>query len=462
MRLPIHVMAAVAALGASAAVAAPRVTIESFAQADDLTVTITYKLSDGPAVVTLGAIDATTSAPVTDAAFTCVSGDVNRQVTSASADEIHTIVWDPAHAMAQLGTDIRNIKPVLTAWPLDDTPDYMVVDLAATSTQRVRYFTSTNALPGGLFGNLAYRTSMLVLRKVPAKGVTWMKGSSTDEQGRNPDAASGTDPEKQYSVTFDDNYYIAIFPMTQGQCYLVGDVNVGASTFCPDGRMFRPMDSVSYNTIRECAYGNNSENATYQYPNGPNPSSFLGLLNNRTGLSFDLPSDAEWEYACRAGWGDNRWGNGAVYDYSKRNSYDVRVPGRYRYNQANTAMTSVEVSSAKKDAWNYSEKVGPTNATAMVGTYAPNDWGIYDMHGNTFEWCLDWYKDDVTDLGGAVCAAGGKTYSNGAKFRVRRGGAWYLPTTYFRSACRYSDPSTSNNASNGFRVKLGAAKRVQD
>ena len=449
-----------AALGAACALAAPQATIESFSQAADLTVTVTYRLTGGPAVVTLGALDSSGN-PVSDAAFSCVQGDVNKEVANTAGEETRTIVWDPAHSAVNLGTAVQEIRPVLTAWPLDDAPDYMVVDLSENSLQRVRYYTSTNALPGGLFGNVAYRTTMLVLRKIPAKGVKWTMGSAETEQGRNPDAASGTDPEKQHAVEFDNNYYIAIFPTTQGQWYFLAGVNNAASTKCPLGRMFRPMDSVSYCMVRECATSSNSENASHQYPNPPHASSFLGILNARTGLSFDLPSDAEWEYACRAGWGDCKWGNGADYEYAKRQQFDARVPGRYRYNQANTALTLLDQSNP--DAWNYTEKIGPENSTAMVGSYAPNDWGVYDMHGNVFEWCLDGYTVDITNLGGAVNTdaqtQSGGTW-NGSKWRVRRGGAWFLPTVYFRSACRYFDPSRSNNASNGFRVKLGAAKNA--
>ena len=422
------------ALASAAANAAPEVQIQSFTQAADRTVTLTYTLA-GRAIVTLSAEVEVNGVwqPLDDAVLWCVSGDVNREVAATSAGEVRKIEWKPDYTKVGASLGTANVRPILTSWPTDDPPDYMVVDLAETSTDRVRYYATTNAFPGGLFDNVAYRTTLLVLRKVPAKGVTWTMGS-VSEDGRNPDAASGTDPEKTHEVVFDSNYWMAIFPTTQGQWAMIKGTERGA-THTEEPRLLRPMDSISYCQVRENT--SKTENSTYQYPAGPHPDSFLGVLRRRTGLDFDLPSDAEWEYACRAGHGEGLWGNGKVYE--NRNSRDDRVPGCYKYNQPTTTAT-----------------------TAPVGSYEPNSWGIYDMHGNVFEWCLDWYKVDITALGGVINTASGNIYnSNGAKMRIRRGGNYGLPVTFLRSACRYWDPSTSDNQANGFRVKLGAAISAQ-
>lgn len=419
-------------LAAASALAVPTATIQSFTQAADRTVTLTYTL-DAPAIVTL-AMEAEVAGawqPLDGAALWNVAGDVNRQVAATGPGEVRTIEWKPDYnkACAPLGS--ASLRPIVTTWPVDDPPDYMVVDLAVQSSARVRYYAATNDLPGGLFDNEAYRTTLLVMRKVPAKGVTWTMGS-VSESGRNPDAGSGNDPEKTHEVAFDSNYWMAIFPTTQGQWAMVMGT-ARSATHIGQPRLLRPMESVCYCDVREST--SQSENAAYQYPNGPCPDSFLGVLRRRSGLDFDLPSDAEWEYACRAGNGEGLWGNGKTYE--NRNSRDDRVPGRYQYNQPTS-----------------------TRTTAPVGSYEPNSWGIYDMHGNVFEWCLDWYKVDITTLGGAVNVAGG-TYSGSVKMRIRRGGSFTLPVAYLRSACRHMDPSTSRNQQNGFRVKLGAAISTQ-
>ena len=428
-----RLVAVALALTSAAAIAAPEVQIQSFAQAADRTVTLTYTLA-GRAIVTLSAEVEVDGAwrPLDDEALWCVSGDVNREVAATAAGEVRTIEWKPDYTKSGTSLGTANIRPILTSWPTDDPPDYMVVDLSETSTDRVRYYTSTNAFPGGLLDNVAYRTTLLVLRKVPARGVTWTMGS-VSESGRNPDAASGTDPEKTHEVAFDSNYYMAIFPTTQGQWAMIKGTGL-SSKHVDEPRLLRPMEQTSYCVVRENT--SHAENSTYQYPAGPHPSSFLGILRSRTQLDFDLPSDAEWEYACRAGNGEGLWGNGKVYE--NRNSRDDRVPGRYQYNQPTSSAT-----------------------TAPVGSYEPNSWGIYDMHGNVFEWCLDWYKADITELNGTVNTTGGTSHTNGAKMRVRRGGSYGLPVRYLRSAVRLPEPSTAISQVDGFRVKLGAAISAQ-
>ena len=86
------------------------------------------------------------------------------------------------------------------------------------------------------------------------------------------------------------------------------------------------------------------------------PNTFVGKIRAKTGLAFDLPTEAQWEYACRAGT-DSNFGNGGDGDN------DSRLMG---------------------------------HAFSDVGLYVPNFWGFYDMHGNIGQWCLDYYSDGYT------------------------------------------------------------------
>ncbi len=81
----------------------------------------------------------------------------------------------------------------------------------------------------------------------------------------------------------------------------------------------------------------------------------------------------------------------------------------------------------------------------IVGSYAPNAWGLYDVHGNVLEWCLDWFADNITTLNGAVNTASGA-------YRVKRGGCWNYAAGPCRSAYRSYGPPASRDSTFGLRV----------
>ena len=137
-------------------------------------------------------------------------------------------------------------------------------------------------------------------------------------------------------------------------------------------------------------------------------SSFMGKLRARTGLDFDLPTEAQWEYACRAGttttyyWGNSMNGNYAWY------------------------------------ADNSSNKTHP------VGLRTANAWEIYDMSGNVWELCLDWYGTLAygTDPKGSFSGTG----------RVKRGGSWNGNTDNCTSSYRYYYTQSDKYSTGGFRI----------
>jgi len=88
---------------------------------------------------------------------------------------------------------------------------------------------------------------------------------------------------------------------------------------------------------------------------------------------------------------------------------------------------------------------GATNGTAVVGSYQANAWGLYDTHGNVWEWCLDW---SAGSLAGGSDPAGSDSGSN----RVRRGGCWGSPASYCRSAFRNHDAPSARSNFIGFRL----------
>ena len=204
----------------------------------------------------------------------------------------------------------------------------------------------------------------------------------------------------------------------------------------------RPVEKVCYNEIRN-ADNTTTANTAYDWPAAPNPYSFLGRLRTKTGIDFDLPSDAQWEFAARAGHGSTMWGDGSAIVNSDKDDNLGRL-GRYAQNGGKV--------SGKEPAQN----CDASNGTAYVGTYQPNSWGIYDMHGNVWEWCLDWYADNITTLDGMLNidpSDSSKTLSGAAgSQRVKRGGGWVYDEGINRPAFRNTENPTTRDKYTGFRL----------
>jgi hypothetical protein len=177
---------------------APSVSDVQMSDNGNGTVSISYALANPPAVVTLDVVDVDGNS-IGEKMLVNVAGDVNRKVTGTSGK----ISWTPPANFPR-----GDYKAKVTAWPMDDTPDYVVFDIASEdSGDHIRYFTSTNLLPGGILDNVAYRSTKLVMRKIRAKGVKWMMGS-TSADGHISEGSA------QHEVTLSSNYYMAVFPLT--------------------------------------------------------------------------------------------------------------------------------------------------------------------------------------------------------------------------------------------------------
>jgi len=252
-----------------------------------------------------------------------------------------------------------------------------VVDLSAGADASSYPVTELDAMLAGGFNTDEYKTTKLVLRRIDPG--TFMMGGS-------------------YQTTLTKPYYIGVFEVTQKQYELVTGSN--PSDYKGDKR---PVERVWWNTIR-------GSSDTYNWPDSSavDANSFMGRLRARTGLEFDLPTEAQWEYACRAG-------TTSGYNNGGSTANDLNQLGRYRDNRSDG-------------------KGGYTDAHTTVGSYQPNAWGLYDMHGNAWEWCLDWYgslTDGVTDPGGPS--------SGSRSFRVVRGGSWSSFANYCSSSYRDYD-----------------------
>jgi formylglycine-generating enzyme required for sulfatase activity len=254
---------------------------------------------------------------------------------------------------------------------------------------------------------------------VRINGGTFMMGSPAGEPERKGD-------EVQHQVTV-SSFYMGKYEVTQKEYQEVMGTN--PSYFKGDNL---PVERVSwYDAVEYCNKRSQKEGLTPAYTinknqSDPNNKNSVDTIKwtvtwNKNANGYRLPTEAEWEYACRAGTttpfstGDNITTSQANYDGD--NPYNNNAKGIYR------------------------EK------TTTVGSFAPNGWGLYDMHGNVFEWCWDWY---------GTYSSGAQTNSVGAvfgSFRVARGGCWLLVALGARSSYRggAANPILEENTV-GFRL----------
>ena len=217
----------------------------------------------------------------------------------------------------------------------------------------------------------------------PLSGMTFVKIPGGSFQMGSNDGDSNEKPVHKVTIR---PFYMMTTEVTQGMWKKVMGNN--PSNFKGDNL---PVERVSWNDCQ----------------------AFLKKLNSKyPGKTYRLPTEAEWEYACRAGT--------TTKYYSGNRDSDLGRVGWYRGNAG--------------------------SKTHPVGQKSPNSWGLYDMHGNVYEWCSDWYGDypsgSMTDPQGP----------SSGKYRVLRGGSWSSGAYYCRSAIRYYSPPSSTYNIYGFRI----------
>jgi formylglycine-generating enzyme required for sulfatase activity len=395
-------------------------------------VDVWYNLDNEAAIITLGI--ETNKVSIPGEAVTRLSGDVSVVVQPGANRHI---VWNagadwPEHS-------VTNARARVTAWSTNAPPLYCAVDVtagAAAATYPVYYYPGAETVPGGVT-NDAYKTNLILMRRVgPTGGEGFWMGSPTSESLRNGAR------ETQRRVWLTKSYYVGVYEVTQGQWeQVMGNVRSWPAYWNNnDYKLTRPVERVSYWDIRENPAGNGSDDPAVDWPanDAVTANSFMGRMRARTGiLGFDLPTDAQWEYACRAGTA-GALNDGTVNITNVTSDARLDALGRYAWNGGKIGGTADPVQGCTTE-----------NATAKVGSYVPNAWGLYDMHGNVWEWCLDWYVEGLgTD---AVEDPRGPESSPGSS-RVTRGGSWNYSASHCRSAYRNDYGSSSRYNNIGFRL----------
>ena len=311
------------------------------------------------------------------------------------------VVWDADADAPNTVSDNVTIK--VQAYEIVDTEveDYLVVDLSG-GTSATRYpVTALSAVPQGGWTE-EYKTEKLVLRLIRPSSFTM--GSPTDELGRGDD-------ETPHEVMLTKPYYMGVFEITQRQWELVMGSN--PSSFKGNDR---PVENVSYDMICGASQG-----ALWPNSSTVDATSFIGRVREKTGLEgLDLPTEAQWEYACRAGT-ETSLNSGMDIMGDTVSDVNMKQVGRYSGNVIDG-------------------KGGYADHQTAVGSYQPNAWGLYDMHGNVWEWCRDRYgayptgSETVDPVGAPV----------GTSDFVIRGGGWNVPPSYCRSAKRFGSYASSS------------------
>ena len=336
------------------------------------------------------------------------------------------IIFDPfktAYTNSQMLTQF-NVTLAPTTPPV-----YMIVDLTKNAgadgqieyiypgDERLETYGRFTNVWFGVTNDSVYATDKLVLRRIHA-------------------GSYGMGDSANLSTTLTKDFYAGVFEVTQRQWELITGTKpsyFNNSTYYAT----RPVEQRSYDDVR----GATNSSPVVDWPGTGTsvlPSSFVGLLRAKTGLAdFDLPTEAQWECLCRAGT-TTVFSDGSAANVSGANANTnawLDALGRYKFDGGYLA----------DGVTGPAQNCAPTNGTAAVGSYQANAWGLYDTHGNVWEWCLDWYAGS---LAGGSNPAGAVSGSN----RVLRGGSWRSPASACRSASRGSSAPASRSSSVGFRL----------
>lgn len=221
----------------------------------------------------------------------------------------------------------------------------------------------------------------------------FLMGSPENEPYRN----NWEGPQHRVAVP---SFFMGKYPVTQKQWFIVSTFSKVATDLESEPSSFKgddlPVENVSWNDAVE----------------------FCKRLSLHTGKQYRLPSESEWEYACRSG-------TTTAYSFG-----DSITPGQANFN----------------------ENVGQTTP---VGKYPPNKFGLHDMHGNVWEWCQDIWHENYK---GAPTNGSAWVTDRDDKVRVMRGGSWFLISWDCRSACRFNYNPVFRYFYNGFRVVCGVPR----
>ena len=383
MRKKKSIIGLIAVAGLAAAKGAPLATGVSVFKTEAEGIVVSYNLSED-AIVTADFMTNGVSVGVVE-----VGGDVNKVVSSGE----RRITWrpdrSPDHSRVMAADEV-GVK--LTVWPKTNPPDWMVVDLMVKNV--LQFYATSNDVPGGV-GSRQYKTTKLLMRRIPAAGVEWRMGKENYNYGYD------------HYVKLSSDYYMCVYQLTLRQAYCINKTSTSTFSDVVDDYWVLPLEGISWRTMRGGA----------DWPadgHTVGDGCLIDGFRKWTGLELDLPTSAQWEFAARAGTSGEVWWGADVSD--------AKVKG-----MANCASA--------------------VGHPVEVGSYPPNPWGLYDMYGNIIEECLDYccfgsvYQGlygnaptvAVSDPEGPSSGECNVTVATGERVRVGRGGGFSDATSSMRS-----------------------------
>lgn len=277
------------------------------------------------------------------------------------------------------------------------------------------------------------------LNFVPISGGTFWMGQKRSETLLLKQAVGETNFKNWYArelprhqVTI-PTFWMSQYPITQAQYEAVmGENPATGKAWCLSGKEWKPDQQIPEHFVHP-------QKPVVAVSWDMAVEFCLTLSQKLGGYSISLPTEAEWEYACRAGQ------QTAFSCGGKITPEDANFDGRHTYNN--------------------SPQGTYRKTTTIVGEFPPNAWGLYDMHGNVWEWCLDQFyqdysaKPDRLKQDGSIAWNKENTFiTPEIDFRLLRGGSWYCLPRYCRSAFRNRSNPLTRNLNHGFRVVYRGAR----
>ena len=266
----------------------------------------------------------------------------------------------------------------------------------------------------------------LTLIEIPAG--SFLMGSPPEEPGRSDDEG----PQHEVKLA---SFFMSHTPITQAQWREVAGwqplpAERWGQDLNPDPSHFYNREGQAEGEVRLFEAEANTDNRPVENVSWLDAMEFCNRLSQRTGRTYSLPSEAQWEYACRAG-------TTTPFHFG-----DTISPELANYRG--------DVAYADGPQGVYREQTTP------VAMFPANAWGLHDMHANVWEWCLDEWHDSYegapTDGRAWVDAAEGEKSKESVKTKLLRGGSWYSDPRFCRSACRDRNLPDDAGSYVGFRV----------